>query len=942
MILSKFFKAKSFKPKWQDTDRTVRIEAINELDSNNAEEKVILQNILNNDEVEIVRRAALLKLNNFDDYLQASKQNSHGKIRAFADKQIIKMLLGEHEISLNTEQKQHFLTQQHKSSLLETWLLVEHDPQLIADIYQKLNKPQLLAMLFAKANSTEVQAFLVTQCQELTLLEKLLKKARTEEIRLQLSHKISALKDKVEKPIKVRKKLQLLLSKLLALKENSDYAKMLVKREELTHEWQTLQNDLLIFDEVEQQAFTEKYNHIQQQLDKIFAPKKEQYEQQQIAKKIKAEQQQACTQFQQQLDDVNKQLVTCVFEDIKIDQHDFAQQLTVLTEQIEQSVIKDQDKKQFTQQISQLNKRLQQLPQIAQSVSDATQLISKVAALALPEKIEDLNERYGVYQQWLTQWQQVEKESDGLLPESILSAYQEIQQRWQQGVKPLLAQQEKLFHQTRKKLHDLKRLLNSGKYNTCFGLFKKTKQQYQLLSSQQQHKLQRDFTAISEKIAELSDWEHYIATPRKQELLNAINTLVNNPCDNPNEQADKVKQYRKQWNLLGHADDEIDQQLNKKFNEACEQAFAPCRAFYAEQEKIREQNYQNRLALIEQASILVDQFKLEKQQDNLIDYKNFDHQLTKLTQKWQKSGEVERNKYKTLLNQFNETLVPLKEAIHQYHEKNIAEKKQLIKQAEAIVLTEDSRQAIQDIKALQQQWKTIGYAGARHENKLWQTFRKINDQVFAKRNQDREQEQSQLNEKEQHFYEQLEQLQKQLTSAEHTNLDKLTTEAEDLLAVIIANKPVLKKVLKQVEKFIEQVQQQKLIIQTEKQQQQWQAIFQLVTLIIEQELSKQQLIEQPLFAQISPSWQKRLQDALQLENKAEREEKTLALEILAGVESPPSLSNQRMAIQVALMQEQMTTGNKADINALFIDWLLAGKLTTTDLAQLKRLEAIFL
>ena len=83
-----------------------------------------------------------------------------------------------------------------------------------------------------------------------------------------------------------------------------------------------------------------------------------------------------------------------------------------------------------------------------------------------------------------------------------------------------------------------------------------------------------------------------------------INELVETPLDNPNEQADKVKNFRKTWNLLGHADEELDKGLNEAFNQACELAFAPCRLFFAEQEKLREQHFILRTNIIEQATAM--------------------------------------------------------------------------------------------------------------------------------------------------------------------------------------------------------------------------------------------------------------------------------------------------------------------------------------------------
>ncbi len=186
-----------------------------------------------------------------------------------------------------------------------------------------------------------------------------------------------------------------------------------------------------------------------------------------------------------------------------------------------------------------------------------------------------------------------------------------------------------------------------------------------LLSVQQQQQLQRDFDNVSDKIAEISDWEHYIATPRKQELLIEVNALVNTPLDDPNAQADKVKYYRKVWNSLGHADETIDKDLNEQFNLACEQAFAPCRLFYAEQEKLRALHLVTRNNIVNDAMKLAESFTEthSNELNNLsIDYKALDGKLNKLQQRWQQAGEVDRHEYQKLLKAFKNAIQPIKKS----------------------------------------------------------------------------------------------------------------------------------------------------------------------------------------------------------------------------------------------------------------------------------------
>ena len=84
----------SSKSNWQHKDSNVRIAAVNEeLTTNNSDDKATLLNLLNEDKSELVRRAVLLKFNDFDRFLTASLKNNNESIQVFAQKKIKDILL---------------------------------------------------------------------------------------------------------------------------------------------------------------------------------------------------------------------------------------------------------------------------------------------------------------------------------------------------------------------------------------------------------------------------------------------------------------------------------------------------------------------------------------------------------------------------------------------------------------------------------------------------------------------------------------------------------------------------------------------------------------------------------------------------------------------------------------------------------------------------------
>ncbi|PHR80643.1 MAG: hypothetical protein COA59_17240 [Colwellia sp.] len=951
------------KKKWQHKDSNIRIAAINEeLDNNNSENKITLLSLLNDDSSELVRRAVLLKLNNFDDYYSASITNDNKVVQEFSYAQIQDILAGTHALKLTVEQKQSFLsllitTSTINFSLLNYWLDHETDPQIITGLFQaiikKKNISSLLLQTFSKKNNSDVQIALLSldlkELNETILLTKLSKKSVNNDVVQLINDKLAHLIEQQEKPKILLKQCQLLLSKLLALKDLPDFSQYITKRSALEQSWQEYLPELISLSDENQQILLTKYDKITTQLSQLFAPKEEAYQQEKIAEQLRCDKQIVKNSLNKVITELSQIITTAVFEDDTLNQTDFLNQLEQLNQQIVSSVLNKQEQESFTKQIKQLEERLNQLPEIAQSVSQATHLISKMSQLALPQTLAELNERQLIYRDWLTQWQAVEQKACGILPQSIKDAYKEITQHWQNGLKPLQHEQKQLFSQTKKKLSDLKRLLFNGKYKVCFGLFKGVNQVITLLSANQQQQLKRDFDNVSEQMTEVSDWEHYIATPRKQQLLSDITTLVTAPLDNPNEQADKVKKYRKIWNSLGHADEGIDQDLNKQFNLACEQAFAPCRLFYAEQEKLREQYLVTRNEIITQAKQLADSITATKEEADTnvaaTDFKTLDGQLNKLQQRWQQAGDVDRQRYQKLYRQFKHNLQPIRKAIKDFHDANGASKQALIDVAEQQLDLDDIYQAIDTVKKLQQQWRDVGFAGTHQESKLWKQFRLVNDEVFAKRDALKSTQQTEMASLATKFNQALTQIKAELVDSQ---LTQTKAQADQLLNEVVRNKPVIKSVVAAIEAFIEDITKKIALQDNKAEHENWRSLFCLLNKVAQNEsgISLETLLENSTddYQHLTNFWQKRLQEQLTLNAQAnvkEREIKTLEIEILAQVQSPQEYVDQRLAVQVNLMQQQMLSGVEIDLSQSLINWLRIGKLTHSDITLLERLSKIY-
>jgi len=134
------------------------------------------------------------------------------------------------------------------------------------------------------------------------------------------------------------------------------------------------------------------------------------------------------------------------------------------------------------------------------------------------------------------------------------------------------------------------------------------------------------------------------------------------------------------------------------------------------------------------------------------------------------------------------------------------------------------------------------------------------------------------------------------------------------------------------------------------EQENWHSLFRLLNIVAKDENDGAMTLDVLVndnsdeYQKLTNFWQKRLQEQLSVNTQAnikEREVKTLEIEILAQVESPAEYADQRMAVQVSLMQEQMLSGAGIDLSQSLVNWLRLGKLSHLDLALLDRLNKVY-
>ena len=902
MIFKRFFK-----PKWQHADAAVRQQAIAQLDQQIQEHKSILHELAFNDGAEAVRKAALVKLNDFSLWWQASKHDSAERLQELAEQTLIQQLL---QNKVEPKLKLQFIAQCNRSSILEQLAQTESDAGIKFSLLQRLNKAEL------NYKALQDPVLQLTQKQQLLAMvtdEKLLEKLARQldgELQTQVQQKLQLLSEQKQKPVQLRKQLTLLLAKLNAVRERTSLADIPAQLDTYQEQWQQLEPDLHCLAE-EAADFRAKYDKITAQLQQWLAPRLAELKATEAQQSLKAAQQAAYQALAQQLSGVKYDLQQAMLHaDISA-----AQQLEATLQQFDTALntADVEDKTALAKQSAQLQQQLQQLPLLADQLAQLTRLVADWAAQKLPATAEEYQPLAEQHSQWQQDWRKLSKAMVIAVPDSLQQAKDDLARQWQEAASRFNAQSEKAQRQCRSKLAQYRRLYSAGKYKVLFGLFKGIEQDYSQLTAQQQQAVSKDYEFASEKMAELADWQEYIATPRKQQLLAQVQALSPDVADNLiRQRADDVKQARAQWNTLGKADPALEQQLNQEFDAACEQAFAPCRSYFAAQDALRAEHVKQREQIIVSAQAL---------QEQHLDAKALNQQLQQLKSAWQQAGAVDKQQFSQLNDAFNQAINPLREQLSASQQQAAEAKQQLIAKAQSAITLEDANLTAKVLKECQQQWKQLGQAARKQDQALWTEFRAVCDSFFNTRAEQVQQQKAAEQAELQQTASQLEQLQAALQQAD--SLEAFNTIQQQLQAVETHSNAAQQSV-RQLQSKLQQALQQ---WQQQQDVREFSIMFEL--------LQNPALSAEQLPAAYRDAFAK------QQEPQFSREQLTLALEIVADKPSPQQDIAARQQVQLLLLSDKHNQGVTLDKQSLLRRWLQFGAVQAAELPLLERVKAVF-
>ena len=293
-------------------------------------------------------------------------------------------------------------------------------------------------------------------------------------------------------------------------------------------------------------------------------------------------------------------------------------------------------------------------------------------------------------------------------------------------------QQKALTNRLEAEIRQLEEALEAKQLKESKQLFKTAQQHFRDLDQRHAKPYQARMQLLTGQLRELSDWQGFATEPKQIALCEQMEYLAEQPMD-PEAKAERIKELQNEWRDLGGSS---DRSLWSRFKAASDKAYEPCKAYFSAKSGLKQANLEKRSAICEQLESFLDNADWSS-----IDWKAAERIHQTARQEWKEAWPVEFRDNRAVQKRFDELLKRLEAPLDEERRKNEGLKQTIVDKTQALVEHEPLQEAMNQAKALQGDWQAIGITRHREDRKLWQAFRKACDQIFARRDAERSEQQ---------------------------------------------------------------------------------------------------------------------------------------------------------------------------------------------------------
>lgn len=248
-------------------------------------------------------------------------------------------------------------------------------------------------------------------------------------------------------------------------------------------------------------------------------------------------------------------------------------------------------------------------------------------------------------------------------------------------------------------------------------------------------KLLEDFFYNIKIYKDLKDHDFHRNLQLKKDLIEKLKAL--NELKSIKETETQMKVLQNDWNDIGPVPNENWEEIKESYWTEVRSVYNKVNRFYDDRKLKLQQNLEQKQVLLKEAEAIVANVE---NLDTQTVWNSATTELLEIQNKWKAVGFGPKKEndeiwkaFRAQCDLFFEGKKAFFDVIQGGYDK-IAEKKEaIIKKAEALATSTEWKDTANKLKNLQSQWKDVGHAGKKMEQKLWKSFRAACDSFFDSR-----------------------------------------------------------------------------------------------------------------------------------------------------------------------------------------------------------------
>ena len=198
-----------------------------------------------------------------------------------------------------------------------------------------------------------------------------------------------------------------------------------------------------------------------------------------------------------------------------------------------------------------------------------------------------------------------------------------------------------------------------------------------------------------------------------------------------------LQKLHEDWKEIGPVPQEKKEEIWERFKAASDKINAIRREHYAKLQESQNANLEAKKALCEKAEDLI-----EGEYSSVNAWQKKSDELSEIFAVWKTVGLASKKdneeiwtRFKAAMDTFFQKKKEFFASMKDKQTENLERKTQLCIEAEALMESTDWKNATEQLKKIQEEWKTIGPVPKRHTDKIWKRFRAACDTFFNRKNE---------------------------------------------------------------------------------------------------------------------------------------------------------------------------------------------------------------